>query len=48
MLFYISIKTYNIECFVYISAAHFNVQLPVLTLIQAIFWEANTCANRQG
>ncbi len=31
----------------YISAAHSNVQLPVLTLIEAIFWEA-TSDNHQG
>ncbi len=34
-------------CFVYISAVHFNVQLPVLTLIEAIFWESAR-VNPQG
>ncbi len=37
----------SIVCFVYIFAAHSNVQLPVLTLIEAIFWKA-TSANLQG
>ncbi len=32
---------------VYISAAHSIVQLPVLTLIVTIFWEA-TSTNIQG
>ncbi len=31
----------------YISAAHLNVQLPVLTLVEAIFWEA-TSVNIHG
>ncbi len=37
----------SIVCFVYISAAHSKFNLPVIILIEAIFWEA-THTNLQG
>ncbi len=33
----LSLLSYSIICFVYISTAHSNAQLPVSTLIEVIF-----------